>query len=134
MPSSLVQRIRIGSNALVGRFRDGRCAVLSGYRGLGKPGNACQNGTLAATISSIMVARQICRQVLRRRFELTGEPAPRFRGHGITRYGDRLNATALAAFEGRDVAAGQRRRVLRQQHAALPAIRAAGTLDGGNTR
>jgi hypothetical protein len=79
-------------------------------------------------------AGPICRQVLRRRFELTGEPAPRIRGHGVTRYGDRLNATALAAFEGRDVAAGRRRRVLRQQHAVLPAARAAGTLDGCNTR
>jgi hypothetical protein len=46
-----VQRIRIGLNALFGRFRDGRRAVLSGYRHLGKPGNACQNGILTAAFS-----------------------------------------------------------------------------------
>src|ERR1700743_3602757 len=42
-------------NALFARFRDGRRAVLSGYRQLGKPGNACQKGILAATFSGLPV-------------------------------------------------------------------------------
>src|ERR1700722_8135064 len=123
MPSSLVQRIRIGLNALFGRFRDGRRAVLSGYRHLGKPGNACQNGILTATFAVQPVWS--VRQVLLRRLELTGEPSSRARGHGVARCGGRLNATALSAFEGRDAAAGPRRLMLRQQHAVLLAVRAA---------
>jgi hypothetical protein len=73
-------------------------------------------------------------QVLRRRFELSGEPPARIRGHGIARRNGGLNATALAAFEGRDAAAGPRRLMLRQQHSVVLAVRAAWALDGRNMR
>src|ERR1700733_13827140 len=74
------------------------------------------------------------RQVLRRRFELTGEPTSHARGHGIARCDGGLNATALAAFEGRDAAAGPCRLMLRKQHAVVLAVRAAWALDGRNMR
>ena len=74
------------------------------------------------------------RQVLRRRFELAGEPTSRARGHGIIGCNDRLNATALATFEGRDAPARPRCLMLRQQHAVVLAVRAAWALDGCNMR
>jgi hypothetical protein len=46
MPSSLVQRIRIRSNALFDRFHGGQGAVLSGYRDRGKPSKFSQNADL----------------------------------------------------------------------------------------
>jgi len=70
---------------------------------------------------------------LRRRPQLAREPAARIRDHGVLRY-HRSAVAALLALERAGAKTGWTAVELRQQHAMLPALRAAGPLDRGNLR
>ena len=68
------------------------------------------------------------------RFEFAGKPAQRVRGHGIADNDRCFHAAALLALEASIIETGGTPLQLRQQHAVLPAIRAAWSLDRGNMR
>ena len=69
-----------------------------------------------------------------RRPQFAGKPTERVRSHRIMRYDRRFDAAAFLAFECPVVETGRSRFKLRQQHAILLALRAAGPLDRGYLR
>ena len=69
-----------------------------------------------------------------RRPQLTRKPAERVRSHRVARYNRRFDAAAFLALECTVVETGRSRFELREQHAILLALRAAGPLDRGYLR